>query len=69
MVGIGFDQSSYTAIEGLDGDISVCVDITIPSGKQLGCDIEVPFTVNSGPLARKYKLFVVLTITHVVSFQ
>ena len=52
-VTIGFNQNSFTAIEGLLGDISACAEIGLPSGKQLGCDIEIVFDAINGERASK----------------
>ena len=50
---IGFEQPSYTVVEG-SGPVEVCVEISgLPAGG-LGCDVTVNLTLRPGPLAGVY---------------
>ena len=53
---VGFTQSSQAVTEGVDTSADVCAEITLPAGKELGCDIDVTFTESSGALASKYNI-------------
>ena len=51
MIDIGFAETSLIVQEGTDALVMVCAEITVPSGKQLGCDIPVTFLATNGALA------------------
>ena len=43
-----------TVVEGTHDSVQVCAEITIPVGKELGSNVEVPFIATSIERARKY---------------
>ena len=54
VIQIEFLEDSLTVNEGVNITIDIFVVILVPTGKQLGCDIEVVFTSQSGGIASEY---------------
>ena len=54
VIEIEFLDDSLTVKEGVDITIDINVVITVPTGNQLGCDIGVVFTAQSGAIASEY---------------
>ena len=54
MIQIEFIEDSLTVKEGVNITIDIFVVIFVPTGKQLGCDIDIVFTSQSGGIASEY---------------
>ena len=53
---VGFEQAFISVIEDAHDAALVYSQITIPSGKELGCDVTVSFIASDGTRARKNTL-------------
>ena len=61
---IQFENPVLSVQEG-DGVVEVCVQIIIPVGATLGCDITVPFVANSGQHTSMSPCHNVLTVSYI----